>query len=1055
MKIISAAAAIFLCFLFFPAPVLHALPPQKKQTVRVGVSENPPQVFSTPQGTYQGLDIDILEHIAAKEGWHLTYVHGSWQQCLDRLQRGETDLQVAIAFSKERAKRYAFNREPIFCNWGQFFALPGNRLKSILFLDHKVLALVKNDIHALAFKKLVKKFDLHPTYIYVDTYSEALQLVANHVAEAGLANRLFGVTRAADFGLVRTPIIFNPIEIHYAAPIHGNRDLLRAIDHHLKRLKKDPDSLYYQAINRWITAEPTSSLLPGWVMPTLKVMAALLVVILAVFFYTQRQIRIKTIALRRLLEKEKKLRNELARSEEKFRLAFHLSPDAITLSGEDGRLVEVNQGFCVSTGYNRGEVIGRDPVEVGLWKNPEERIQLRSQLLDAGRVDLKEIEYVHKNGQTIQARVSAVRFEFDGCTYFLSICHDISKFKAQQKALEQAEQQWRQTFDAITDLITVQDRERRVLLANRAARDYFKTEKSGNHACLRLHACEDKPCPTCPIEQTFREKTPQSSVVHLDKSGTSFFVSTHPIFNGQKEPDQVVLIARDITREITLEKERILLAVAIEQSTEAVIITDPRARIRYVNKAFERTTGYTRDEAMDKNPRFLQSGKHDRIFYQQMWSTLLSGKTWHGRLINRRKNGELLEEEASISPVVDSQGELINYIAVTRDITHEKELEQQLQQAQKLEAIGTLAGGIAHDFNNILGAILGFAEMASMQLPEKHPARNDISSIISASHRAVDLVRQILTFSRQDRTEFHPVKLQYILKESIKLLTASLPATITLHQQIDNHCPPVLGDPTLLHQVILNLCTNAKHAIGENKGTIKISLSVCENNADADLPLSPAIDACVVLEVADDGCGMDAETKKRIFDPFFTTKPKNKGTGLGLAVTHGIIQQHQGTIQVRSAPGQGTSFRIFLPLLDQAVLPEEMDVPLDLPRGEEHIVLVDDEESLADIFRRILVDLGYRVTMFTSSPKAFGYVEENSADIDLLITDMTMPAMTGIDLALRVQELKPGLPIILCTGFSEAIDQAEATRLGFSAFLLKPISQHKLARTVDRLLHAS
>jgi len=1054
MKRFSGLVILFCCHLFLTT-ALHAIPLQKKRTVQVGVYENAPLVFSTPEGTYKGLGIELLEYVAEKEGWQLAYVPGSWQQCLRRLQQGTIDLQVAIAYSKPRTRLYAFNREPILSNWGQFFALPGHAPNSILDLDHKTLAMVNGDIHAAAFTTLAKKFDLHPNCIHVDSYGKVFQLVADGEADAGLSNRLFGNLRGPDYGISKTPIIFNPIEIHYAAPLQGRQGLLDALDLHLKRLKKDPDSLYYHAIDRWITVEPTTSFLPGWVIPTLKFMAALLVIILVVFFYTQRQIRINTIALRRLLEDEKKLRNELARSEEKFRLAFHLSPDAITLSGEDGRLVEVNQGFCVSTGYDRAEVIGRDPVEVGLWKNPEERMQLRSQLLDAGRVDLKEIEYVHKNGQTIQARVSAVRFEFDGRTYFLSICHDISKFKAQQKALEQAEQQWRQTFDAITDLIMVQDRDGNILLANKAAREFFKNRECSHPGCLRLHACEDTPCPTCPVKETFTCRVPRSSVVHLEKEGSSFYVSTHPIFNDQKEPVQVVIIARDITKEIALEKERSLLAVAIEQSTEAVIITDPRARIRYVNKAFERTTGYTRDEAMGNNPRFLQSGKHDRIFYQQMWSTLLSGKTWHGRLINRRKNGELLEEEASISPVVDSQGELINYIAVTRDITHEKELEQQLQQAQKLEAIGTLAGGIAHDFNNILGAILGFAEMASMQLPEKHPARNDISSIISASHRAVDLVRQILTFSRQDRTEFHPVKLQYILKESIKLLTASLPATITLHQQIDNHCPPVLGDPTLLHQVILNLCTNAKHAIGENKGTIKISLSVCENNADADLPLSPAIDACVVLEVADDGCGMDAETKKRIFDPFFTTKPKNKGTGLGLAVTHGIIQQHEGTIQVRSAPGQGTSFRIFLPLLDQPVLPEEMDVPLDLPRGEEHIVLVDDEEPLADIFRRILVDLGYRVTMFTSSPKAFGYVEENSADIDLLITDMTMPAMTGIDLALRVQELKPGLPIILCTGFSEAIDQEEATRLGFSAFLLKPISQHKLARTVDRLLHAS
>ena len=1048
-------AIILLCCLVFTSTLLQALPLQKKRSVRVGVSENPPQVFSTLQGTYQGLDIDILEHIAAKEGWQLTYVPGSWQQCLDRLQRGEIDLQVAIAFSKERAKRFAFNREPIFCNWGQFFALPENRLNSILFLNHKVLALVKEDIHALAFKKLAKKFDLQPTYIYVDSYADALQLVTDKIADAGLANRLFGITRAADFGLVRTPIIFNPIEIHFAAPLHGNRDLLDAIDLHLKWLKENPDSIYYHALERWISTGTKSSLLPAWVMPVLKFMAALLIITLLVILYTNHQVNIKTVELRNMLQQETRLRNELAKSEEKFRMAFHTSPDAITLSDEDGRLVEVNKGFCETTGYSRQEVIGKDPIQLGLWKNPEQRTEIRKLLLEQNNVELDEVEFVGKDGHIILARVSAVRFEFGGSTYFLAICHDIGEFKAQQKALEQAEQQWRQTFDAITDLITVQDRDRHVLLANKAARNYFKTDCKGNRACLRMHHCSDTACPTCLVEKTFRQKSAQTAVIHLDHNGKSFFVSTHPVFNDTGEPDQIVLVARDITKEIALEKERVLLAVAIEQSTESVIITDPEARIRYVNRAFEKNTGYSRSEVMGKNPSLLQSGKHDRIFYQQLWATLLSGRTWHGRLVNRKKNGELLEEEVSISPVVDKNGQLINYIAVARDITHERELEQQLQQAQKLEAIGTLAGGIAHDFNNILGAILGFSEMAAMQLPEDHPARLDISNIITASHRAVDLVRQILTFSRQDRCEFYPVKLQYIVKESIKLLTASLPATITLHHQINPDCPPVLGDPTLLHQVILNLCTNAKHAIGENKGTIKISLDVCENSDDTDLPISPVVDACVVLEVADDGCGMDVETQKRIFDPFFTTKAKNKGTGLGLAVTHSIIQQHEGKIQVCSSPGKGSTFRIFLPFLDQPVQMEE-SLPLpDLPGGHEHIVLVDDEEPLADIFRRILVDLGYRVTMFTSSPEALHYLEENSDDVDLLITDMTMPTMTGIDLALRVLELKPGLPIILCTGFSEAINQEEAARLGFSAFLLKPISQHKLARTVDSLLHPS
>jgi len=1049
----SLCAIIIFCCLFSASPLLHALPLQKKRIIRVGVSENPPQVFSTPEGKYQGLDIELLEYVARKEGWKLNYVPGSWQQCLARLAAGQIDLQVAIAFSEKRAARYAFNREPIISNWGQIFALPDQRLTSILSLDNKALALVKQDIHALTFIELAKKFNLQPTYVYVDSYAKALQLVRAGTADAALANRLFGITRASDYGVVKTPIIFNPIEIHYAAPLQSNRDLLDAIDLHLKRLKANPDSLYYQALERWITSGTHPSLLPDWVMPVFKFMAALLFITLIVILYTHHQVSLKTQELRRMLQKETELRHELARSEEKFRLAFHTSPDAVTLSDENGILVEVNEGFCSATGYTREEVIGQDPVELGLWKSPEQRMQVRTLLLEQGRVDFPELEYIGKDGQVIEARVSAARFEVDGSVYFLSICHDIREFKAQQRALEQAEQQWRQTFNAITDLITVLDRDHNVLLANSAARNYFKTGTHTHQSCLRRHAGATGRCSACPVEKTFQQKKPQSAVVDLDKTGQSFFVATHPIFNSEGEPEQVVLIARNITKEIALEQERILLAVAIEQSTEAVIITDRDANIRYVNKAFERHTGYARNEVMGENPRLLQSGKHDRLFYQKMWSTLLAGKTWHGRLINRRKNGELLEEEASISPVVDKQGRLINYIAVTRNITHERELEQQLQQAQKLEAIGTLAGGIAHDFNNILGAILGFAEMASLQLPEEHPAHADIANIVAASHRAVDLVKQILTFSRQEKREFRPVQLQYVLRESIKLLKASLPATITLSYQIDNACPAVLGDPTQLHQVILNLCTNAKHAIGDNQGSIRILLTQTDNAQDQCPSLNPAVESYVVLEISDDGCGMDQQTLKRIFDPFFTTKPKDQGTGLGLAVTHGIIQQHQGAIQVSSVPGQGSTFRIFLPILDQPVDAQDHARPQQLPRGKEHIVLVDDEHPLADIYQRMLADLGYRVTMFTSSMEALHYIEKNIDEIDLLFTDMTMPVMTGADLARRSLALKADLPVILCTGFSESINQEQATRLGITAFLLKPVTKQKLALTLDSILH--
>lgn len=532
-------------------------------------------------------------------------------------------------------------------------------------------------------------------------------------------------------------------------------------------------------------------------------------------------------------------------------------------------------------------------------------------------------------------------------------------------------------------------------------------------------------------------------------------VTSHPVFSHRNTVTQVVQIARDITKQLVLEKEWVLLSTAIEQSSEIIVITDPDGKIQYVNPAFERHTGYSREESMNQNPRILKSGKHNQSFYHQLWDTILSGKAWQGKFINRKKNGELFEEEATISPVTDTEGNLINFIAVKRDITHECVLEQQLQQAQKLESIGTLAGGIAHDFNNILGAILGFAEMARLEIPETCSAREDVDEIIVAAQRAVELVKQILTFSRQEKGTFQTVSIQLLLKETFKLLKASLPSTIQLKQHIDTSCGPIFGDPTRLHQVILNICTNAKHAIGEQQGEISVSLHQktigdAKTGKFADLSAdSPYLE----LAITDNGCGMDQQTKSRIFDPFFTTKPKQQGTGLGLSVTHGIIKQHGGEIHVTSSPGVGTTFHIYLPIIEKQSEELSEFIAGPLPAGCEHIVLVDDERLLVEITERMLISLGYTVTSFSDSQQALTWMQDNITGFDLLISDITMPKYTGMDLTGRLLALRPELPIILCTGFSEKMEEEQAAALGVQAYLMKPVDMQQLAETLHKVFH--
>ncbi len=510
----------------------------------------------------------------------------------------------------------------------------------------------------------------------------------------------------------------------------------------------------------------------------------------------------------------------------------------------------------------------------------------------------------------------------------------------------------------------------------------------------------------------------------------------------------------DITKLQTAEATSRLLATAIEQAMETIVITDTNGTIEYVNPAFERCSGYSKEEALGQNPRVLKSGKHSEEFYHEMWQTLTSGLIWQGIIKNRRKDGTFFEEQATISPVLDDSGEVRHYVAVKRDISHEQELEMQLRQAQKMEAIGTLAGGIAHDFNNILAAILGYGEMAREQAEEGSILQQDIVEIIKAGSRAADLVQQILAFSRQAEQDFNPVQLQFIIKEAMKMLRASLPSTITIKEAIDTSCPPVLADPTQIHQIIVNLCTNAKQALQEQGGgqlNISLSQQILPQKNIA-LP-SEVHGPYIELIVEDSGSGMDEKIMAKIFEPFFTTKEVGQGTGLGLSVVHGIVKSHHGHILAQSEPGQGTTFYIYLPVdLEHSSITDEVEEMEPIPGGSERIMVVDDEEIVVDVLNRMLRKKGYEVTSFTSSSAAYAHWQENQQRYDLLITDMTMPEMTGVELSMKILAQQPEFPIILATGYSETIDEKQAKAIGINGYIMKPIIPSTLCALIHKVL---
>jgi two-component system, cell cycle sensor histidine kinase and response regulator CckA len=497
----------------------------------------------------------------------------------------------------------------------------------------------------------------------------------------------------------------------------------------------------------------------------------------------------------------------------------------------------------------------------------------------------------------------------------------------------------------------------------------------------------------------------------------------------------------------------------LEGIDEGYYETDLRGRLTFINESMCRMLGNRRERLLERNFRKLVDEAIGRKLLRIFNTIYKSGKgrTISGKLI--RKKGSPLHAEISIALIRNRRNEICGFRGLIRDVTyrmrHEKEkreLETRLQQAHKMEAIGTLAGGIAHDFNNILSAILGYTELSLAQAPSDLPIKDHLAKVLKAGERARDLVKQILTFSRQEQQELVPVQINSILKEALKLLRASLPATIEIQQQINSNAT-VMADPTQIHQILMNLCTNASHAMEEKGGILKVILADTTLSASRAARMPGMIPgAYLKISVCDTGEGIPPAALERIFDPFYTTKAQGKGTGMGLAVVHGIVKGHGGLITVDSQLNQGTTFDVFLPIVNTARSDEHKPPNLPLPRGSETVLYVDDELFQIEIGKEALERLGYKVVAHANSTKALELFRESPMAFDLVITDMTMPDLTGDQLATEMMRIRRDIPIIICTGYSERLSEESAEAMGIRGFILKPILIRDMAVTIRRIL---
>ncbi|MBI4800876.1 MAG: response regulator [Desulfarculus sp.] len=510
-------------------------------------------------------------------------------------------------------------------------------------------------------------------------------------------------------------------------------------------------------------------------------------------------------------------------------------------------------------------------------------------------------------------------------------------------------------------------------------------------------------------------------------------------------------LQEEIAERVRTEAERLRLFTAIEQASEAVAILDAKAVIEYVNPAFERITGYSQAETLGR-PAFAIYMPQAEVEFRRIVQHVSAGQPWSARHTTQTKDGRTLDVLRNVSPVRDEKGAIVNFVVLSTDVTAMVSLERQLVQAQKLEAIGTLAGGIAHDFNNILTAIIGYTELALASAHLLDEDRQYLEQVLAAGGRARDTVSQILAFSRQGAAEHKVIQIAPIVKEALKLLRASIPTTIELRQYIARDPGRIMGDPTHVHQVLMNLCTNASHAMGQAGGVLEVTLQEQTMDAQAAVALGNLkAGGYLCLSVSDTGQGMAPEVQQRIFEPFFTTKGVGQGTGLGLSVVHGIIKNHGGAISVQSQPGQGTTFRVFLPRVEaeeERPAPE----PAPVPRGTGTVLLVDDDAALADLGRIMMERLGYTVQAFTSSPEALAAFRFQPQVFDLVVSDNIMPQMTGTQLIGEIKAIRPDLPVALCTGNNEYIPRESLHSLGISRLIMKPLSYRVLAEHLSDLL---
>jgi PAS domain S-box-containing protein len=768
-------------------------------------------------------------------------------------------------------------------------------------------------------------------------------------------------------------------------------------------------------------------------------------------------------------------------SERRYRHLMEHSLGLLCIHDLDGIILEVNPAAAEALGYHPRDGVGRSlreflaaavqhqfeaylerirqhPMDSGLMRvmtrDGEERVWLYRNVRYA---EPGKPPYVLGHALDVTERVQAEQV--------LKQVHDELEQQVAQRtaALQESEAQFRDLIDGSMQGIMIHSQGRPLFVNHAFARIFGYGDPQDilalNTADLivpqdreRLHRLHDDRLAgkETPIHYEYQGLRKDGSVVWLDSVARVVTWKGHPA---------VQIVVFDITdrrqAEEALRQSEKRYRTLVETIPHGIQENDPSGLITFSNEAHAKMHGYAKGELLGTAVWDLLASETELDELRSCLARLVQEQPLPTPYVtrDRTKDGRTIDVQVDWNYKRDAHGRVTGFISVISDITERKRLEDRLRQAHKMEAVGTLAGGIAHEFNNVLGAILGFTDLTQYAMPQGSVAWQNLQEVLKAGRRAKDLVQQILAFSRLSDEVREPLSLPLGIQEVLVLLRASLPTTIEIHQHLPEEGGTVLANRTHLYQIVMNLCTNAEYAMRETGGILTLAVDNVEVD-DAFAASHPVLQPGphVRLTVRDTGHGMRPDVVERIFDPFFTTKDMGEGTGMGLAIVHGIVTGHGGAITVESTPGEGTTFTIYLPRLADAAVGDTDHPEEDIPLGKRHILFVDDDEALARLGEHLLEQLGYDVVSKTSSIEALEAFCAEPHRFDLVFTDQTMPHMTGETLTRELRRIRPDIPVILCTGFSHVMDAEKAQAIGIDAFCMKPLVARDLAVTIQQVL---